>query len=81
MSAPRLPGYPVIDDPTHPLWEEQESCWPNHTAAEAMREAVELRKPGFVNSASHPAYAAGYTRNEYAERPEESRPPSPKARR
>lgn len=81
MTAPRLPGYPVIDDPTHPLWEEQESCWPDHTPEQAMREMVKLHKPGFVNSASHPVYAADYTRNSYAERPEESRPATVKARR
>jgi hypothetical protein len=81
MSAPRLPGYPVIDDPTHPLWEEQESCWPDHTPEQAMREMAKLHKPGFVNSASHPAYAPDYTRNSYAERPEESRPATVKARR
>lgn len=73
-------SYPVISDPEHPLWSEQEAGWPTMTPEEAMRAAVEhAGRGGHADSSSHPAYDPGYIVNSQATRPaEDAAAPAPK---
>jgi hypothetical protein len=64
-------GYPVIADPSHPLWEAQEAGWPDHLPHEAWTEVVAAAKPGRGNSAQHPVFAVGYIKNPLASPPEQ----------
>lgn len=69
-AAIRRPGYPVIEDPEHPLWGAQQDMWVDYTPWEAFRAAAEYqqqhRRRG--NSTSHPAFSSSYIKNDQAER-------------
>ena len=69
LPAIKRAGYPWIEDPAHPLWEEQSNGWPNMTPEEAMRAAVDAHKVGRADSLSHPAFDVGYIANPHATRP------------
>lgn len=68
-----MSGYPVIDDPTHPLWEESQAGWPTLAPHEAMTKAVEHMAKGQANSKTHPSFAVGAIVNAYATRPDEDK--------
>lgn len=70
--ARKLEGYPLIEDPEHPLYAEQQAGWPNMPPWEAMKEAILLRSArGFTDSRSHPAFDPGYIVNSTATRPDD----------
>lgn len=64
-------GYPLIDDPEHPLWDEQQAGWPGMPSWVAWSEAVTLAPSRHADSISHPAYDPGYIRNPHATRPDD----------
>jgi len=61
-------GYPLIEDPEHPLWEQQQEGWPDFTPIEAKREAARDSVATRANSNSHPAFQSDYIVNDQAER-------------
>jgi len=70
-SAPvKRPGYPVIEDPEHPLWDAQQNLWSDYTPWEAQRALVEHsnKHQRRANSSSHPAFQSSYIKNDQAER-------------
>lgn len=64
----KRPGYPVIEDPSHPLWDAQQDMWVDYTPWEAMRAAAKHSKQRRANSTSHPAFSSSYIKNDQAER-------------
>ncbi len=64
-------GYPVIDDPDHPLYAEACSGWPTLGPHEAMTKAVEHMAKSRANSRTHPAFDEGAIVNQFATRPED----------
>ena len=80
------PGYPVITDPQHPLWDAQQNLWDEYSPWEAQRALVEHsnKHQRRANSTSHPAFRSDYIKNDLATREVVESPPReapPKDRR